>query len=745
MGKVESNGVKHPTNSGITNVAKSASIRLTGVWGITAAFIVLLGILAVASWITNETSKAAQWVAHTYEVSSSLQKVLSVLDDAETGQRGYLLTGKEAYLEPFVLAIDQIDAMVAQLRVLTSDNPRQQKTIDRIEPLIVDKIDELKQTIELQQANSFDAALDIVRSDQGKLIMDRIRGLIAEMESEENGLRTVRQHELARVTTLTIIGEGIGIVFLIGIAVIVVFRISHALNLRRRAEEALKESEEKFKAIVDNSPTGITIRDRQGKYILANKTYAGWVHADEADILGKTVFNFFPKQQARDAKQADQQVLADGKMSRLEVKRSFGGGVKLDLLSHKIPIQIGPGQETAVMTIMTDLTEIRDTKAALRQSQKMEAVGQLTGGVAHDFNNLLAVISGNLELVSIQSNLDDQTRKRLRRAMAAVDTGAKLTSQLLTFSHQQTLNPKTIALNALLFDTISLLMRTLGEDIDIKTAFDANIPLIKVDSGVLGNSILNMANNARDAMPKGGTLTIKTSSVDLDGEFFDEDQSPLTGPHVLISVADTGMGIKKADLEHVFEPFFTTKDVGKGSGLGLAMVHGFVKQSGGHMTIKSEIAKGTTIHLYFPASTESLEMETVENAAKAETEPKGTETILVVEDDKDVRLVTVTMLSLLGYKVLEAEDGPSALKILKSDDHGIDLVFSDVVMPSGMSGYDLAKELRRNYPEIKVILTSGYPEKVIKTDGIDDTGITLYRKPFKKIQLAQAVRTALHQ
>ncbi len=237
-------------------------------------------------------------------------------------------------------------------------------------------------------------------------------------------------------------------------------------------------------------------------------------------------------------------------------------------------------------------------------------------------------------------------------------------------------------------------------------------------------------------------MTIKTASVDLGGESLFDNQIPLSDPYVLISVSDTGTGIKKKDLDRVFEPFFTTKGVAEGTGMGLSMVYGFVKQSGGHVTIDSKRGKGTTINLYFPA-TDSLDAETVEIATIPIAEAKGTETILVVEDDEGVRQVTLEMLNELGYVVLEAEDGPSALKLLKKDGDSVDLVLSDVIMPSGMSGIDLANELRRHYQHIKMLMTSGYPDKVIDKEGNGDTEITLLRKPFKMADLAEAVRGAL--
>ena len=406
------------------------------------------------------------------------------------------------------------------------------------------------------------------------------------------------------------------------------------------------------------------------------------------------------------------------------------------------------GRPSRLIGDCLDISERKRMEEALneqlRQAQKMEAVGQLTGGLAHDFNNLLAVINGFLELAADRGGLEDDIREMLNRAMEAVDRGANLTDQLLSFSRRQTLNPKIGHANILISEMARLLERTLGEDIEIRTGFAGDLPLINVDHGMLGNAILNLANNARDAMPRGGKLLIVTSIVELDSEFTKDDGVAASRPHVMIAVSDEGGGMDAETLNHVFDPFYTTKGVGEGSGLGLSMVYGFVKQSGGHVTIDSKRGKGTTVRLYFPAAGDQPE-DTEEKAASPKADMKGKETILVVEDDEDVRHITAAMLEQLGYEVLEAENGPSALKVLDQEGVSVDLVFSDMIMPSGMSGVDLADELQRHYQHIKVLMTSGYPEKVIDGVGIDGTGVTLLRKPYKKTQLAAAVRGALDQ
>ena len=524
-------------------------------------------------------------------------------------------------------------------------------------------------------------------------------------------------------------------------AIVGVIGFGQDITERKRVKEALQESEERFHSAFENVPLGSIIISATSLIEDLNSVAVEIFGYKTQEIVGRN-FSLLMAPPDIDNLNAYIQNYADTGDTKIISNGHEVTGVRKNGESFPMRFEIGKihlKNHPSFICSVTDLTKTKGLELQLRQSQKMEAVGQLTGGVAHDFNNLLAIINGNLELLRETGDLKDEPLEMLRRAIAAVDQGSNLTDQLLTFSRQQTLNPKTIEINTLLFDTVGLLTRTLGEDILIKTAFETHIPLIKVDPGMLRNAILNLALNARDAMPKGGTLTIKTARVDLDGKVFYDNQGILTGPHVGISICDTGSGIKKKDLDRVFEPFFTTKGIGEGTGLGLSMVFGFVKQSGGHVSIHSKKGKGTTIDLYFP-ETDSLDLKTKESTPRPQTEAKGSETILVVEDNEHVRMVTVAMLSRMGYEVLESKDGLSALKVLGKNGNGVDLVFSDVVMPSGMSGIDLSNELKRNYRDIKVLMTSGYPDKVL---GNKNTGVRLLRKPYKKADLAEAVRMAL--
>ena len=513
---------------------------------------------------------------------------------------------------------------------------------------------------------------------------------------------------------------------------------------RKKAEKALQDSEERFRSAFENIAMGNIVINDKGIIETFNATAENIFGYLAEEVIGQSVNMLMPEPDRKKHDGYIRKYLETGKTKIIGIGREVTG---LRKNGEKFPMHLGVGEirigdKVSFVGSISDLTKVKALETQLAQSQKMEAVGQLTGGVAHDFNNLLAIIMGDLECLDQTSKENSEFDESIASAFAAVERGSKLTYQLLAFSRQQNLNPEVSEPKTLIFDTIGLLQRTLGEDIDIRTAFATDAGLIKVDPGMLGNAVLNLALNARDAMLKGGTLTIKIANVSLDSEVLYDNQSPLTGLHVLISVADNGAGIKKKDLKHVFEPFFTTKDVGEGSGLGLSMVYGFVKQSGGHVTIDSKKGKGTTVNLYFPVA-ENLTADAEADAKTSEFELKGTETILVVEDDEDVRRSTVRMLNSLGYQVLEAKDGPSALKVLGKSGNGVDLVYSDVIMPSGMNGIELANELGRHYKGIKVLLTSGYPDKIIGTDDFDEIGVELLSKPYRREQLAKKLRATL--
>ncbi len=373
----------------------------------------------------------------------------------------------------------------------------------------------------------------------------------------------------------------------------------------------------------------------------------------------------------------------------------------------------------------------------LRQAQKMEAVGRLTGGLAHDFNNLLAVIQGNAELLADRIGDVDHSAQTILRA---AERGAELTQRLLAFSRQQPLHPQAIDLSALIGDISDLLARTLGETVEITIGGSPNLWRALVDQSQMENALINLAINARDAMPGGGMLTIDCSNVRLDENYTAWDPGALPGDYVLLAVSDTGVGMSGEVQAQVFEPFFTTKDLGQGTGLGLSMVYGFAKQSGGHIAIVSEVGRGTTVKLYLPRSKSVAPAKLTENSNEL-LRGRG-EMVLVIEDDDGVRGLAVKMLENLGYRASAVADAAEGLHALAKKER-VDLVLSDVVLPGGMNGPDFAEEARRHYPDLKIIFMSGYPDKLGRSGGPLGPGVVLLNKPFRRKQLARELREAL--
>jgi signal transduction histidine kinase len=384
--------------------------------------------------------------------------------------------------------------------------------------------------------------------------------------------------------------------------------------------------------------------------------------------------------------------------------------------------------------------EVEATEAQVRQAQKMEAIGQLTGGVAHDFNNILTVITGSIEILSDAVKHRRDLAPIARMISAAAARGADLTQHLLAFARRQPLQPRSTDVNAMVIDVARLLRPTLGEQIEIESMLAHDSAPALIDPSQLSTALLNLALNARDAMPNGGKLTLETRNAVLDEAYAAMNEEVKAGDYVMVAVSDTGEGIPKDLLEKVFEPFFTTKEVGKGSGLGLSMVYGFAKQSNGHVKIYSEEGHGTTVKLYLPQAA------AVPNAQGPETSisggDHGEETILVVEDDALVRDYVVAQIARFGYRTLAAGNAAEGLAIVDGPER-IDLLFTDVIMPGGMNGRQLAAEAQKRRPGLKVLYTSGYTENAIVHHGRLDAGVLLLPKPYLSSELSRMIRTAL--
>jgi PAS domain S-box-containing protein len=501
----------------------------------------------------------------------------------------------------------------------------------------------------------------------------------------------------------------------------------------KKMEAALRDSEKRYRTIFDNVTAGIgrTLLE-DGRVIFSNKKLAQMFGYDSVgEFCSEFVFSeHYVNPEDRSRLMSSYEQFPGTPIECTFTKRD---GSHLIVQANAL----ADYEEEVLDFVAIDITEQRQAEDRLRQAQKMEAVGQLTGGVAHDFNNLLAVIMGNAELLEDQLGSEAPP---LQAILRSATRGAELTQRLLAFSRRQPLQPQRIDLADLLAGMADLLQRTLGETIAIETVVAPDPWAASADPGQVENALLNLAINARDAMPGGGKLTVECANVRLDEAYVAQDPEAAVGDYALLAVSDTGTGMTPAVRSQAFEPFFTTKDVGEGSGLGLSMVYGFAKQSGGHVTICSESGKGTTVKLYLPRAEQISKKEKPKVAGNV-PHAQG-EMILVIEDDAEVRSLAVAMLAGLGYRAIDVPDAKSARAVLERGDR-VDLVLSDVVLPGGRSGPEFAEEIRSHYPALKVIFMSGYPVVAAKRNGFVGSDRVLLNKPFRKRDLAKVLREAL--
>ena len=515
------------------------------------------------------------------------------------------------------------------------------------------------------------------------------------------------------------------------------YTIARDLTESKRAQQALSREIEERQRIFETSQDMILVTDSSGTFVQVSPSAFSILGYRPDEMIGRSAVEFIHSD--------------DLEATRNEMRAARRG---LQLRSFEARYRHKNG-DTVILNWMgtwsepvrrhffigRDVTEQRAAEAQLRQAQKMDAVGQLTGGVAHDFNNILTVITGTIgilaeavaerpELASIARLIDD-----------AAERGAQLTKHLLAFARMQPLQPREVDVNALVLEAAKLLHPTLGGQIEILPNLAADAWSALVDPSQLTTAVLNLALNARDAMPQGGELTLETHNVRLDESYASTQGDVAIGDYVMVAVSDTGTGIPPELLERVFDPFFTTKEVGKGTGLGLSMVFGFVKQSGGHVKIYSEIGHGTSVKLYLPRCS-SAQDTSVETRSVSQVQG-GHEVVLVVEDDPLVRKYVTTQIASLGYVTLEAANAAEALKII-DDNAAIDLLFTDVILPGGMNGRQLADAAQRRRPQLKTLFTSGYTEDAIMHHGRLDPGVLLLPKPYRKPELARMIRVALN-
>ncbi len=644
------------------------------------------------------------------------------IQDAERGQRGFLITGREAYLEPYTKAKESLPQLMIELQQAMAASSDQQPRLLRLQADITTKMNELAATIAAMRQQGYAAARTIVNTNVGLTSMSGVLGdLRAIMDAAQTRLNArLAQAEASdrRVTATFIVGSVVAAVALLAGA----FLLAGAY---RRAAG----SERLTQATLDSVREGVAAFDAAGRLQVWNNPFAAMLGVGEGEMQRGAMLSGIA---------ADAGVLGVSELSgrpsdrSILVERQGERGTFVEVFHN-------PTAEGGHVVTLLDITSRKQAEEALRQAQKLEALGQMTGGIAHDFNNLLTIIMGSLELLRGSVGSDGKALARVDMVSIAAERAARLTRQLLAFARRQPLQPEVVNLGHLLQETLPLIRRAVGKSITVECVAAGGLWNTTINSSQFQSAVLNLAINGRDAMPDGGKLTIEVANAALDDAYAARHAEVEPGQYVLFAITDTGKGMDAVTAARALDPFFTTKPTGEGTGLGLPQVYGFVKQSGGHLKIYSEVGEGTTVKLYLPRGFGEESAQPARVPALAVT---GTETVLVVDDDEIVRATLASMLEELGYSVLVAANGAEALAIVETD-ATIDLLFTDVVMPGPIGGRRLAEQAAEIRPALKVLFTSGYTENAIVHNGRLDPGVELLSKPYGREHLAAKLRRVL--
>ncbi len=701
--------------------------------------------MAVDNLVLTRTERG--WVSHSRDVIEATQSLFASAVEVESAQRAYAFDGDSRFLEAFDSDCTAVVKTGAKLRYLVRDSPAQQGRVDRLITSLDERIALSRMRVALYKAGRPQEART-ASMGAGKAAMDRARGAVAEIMQSENALLAERT---ARANGYELIGFVVALflsaVAIAGLGWLMVMmarsnrRLAHEVSERQAAEAAQRASEARYRAIFANTADYLSVIDvsPDGVFTMAEVNPA---YAQATGITTDMVRGIDLRLMAREPDAGRlvahlQRVVAGGKPVFTRDPVTLAGGPRI-WESILVPVRNDEGRTDRVLASSRDVTEREESQDRLRRAQRMEAVGHLTGGVAHDFNNILQVIRGNLELIASKLT-DEEARTRARSALHGADRAAQLTRQLLAFARRQPLEPRVVNLGRLVTDMADMLGRTLGEGVEVETVIAGGLWNTLADPAQVESTVLNLALNARDAMPRGGRLTLEITNAVLDETYVSREQEVEPGQYVLLAVSDTGVGMSTETLARVFEPFFTTKGEEKGTGLGLSMVYGFVKQSQGHVQIYSEPGEGTTVKIYLPRSRAVV----APHEAPQDGSMTGrSEAILVVEDDDMVRASAVGMLRELGYVCIHANDGAAALEIVRSGAK-IDLLFTDVVMPGPVKSRELAREAQALRPGLPVLFTSGYTDNAIVHQGRLDEGVQLLSKPYARDELARRIRGLL--
>ncbi|MBN8987580.1 MAG: CHASE3 domain-containing protein [Rhizobiales bacterium] len=735
--------------------------------GVGLAILLLIGAASVGLDLKSRADTDSLDRAN--EVLRRISDLRPLLRSAESAARGFALTGNPDFAKEYQSSSDAILPAFDDVIRTAQANPRQTQLLEETKALVARQIAIDGELIKLRNAGDQAGIATLMARAGARAETETIADNLSKAVAAERQLRSLQRTEFqtsGRIL-LAIDLAGVALILLLG----TVLALSTARSRRElhesltatratnealeaavaertehlvKAHQDLRHSTEIIQKTFNSVAEGVLVLDAKGRLLFSNAAARKMLrHEDGSSVrdIQKLSVGYradgVTRLTAREMPSA--QVLRGDPFDEQEiVLRPTDGRPAQHLVVSGRPLHDASGAISGAALVYHDITAWRETERKLQQSQKLDAIGKLTGGVAHDFNNMLTVITGTTETLVAGLGEHPTLKKTAELIDIAAERCSELIQHLLAFARRQPLQPRNVDINGTVLDIAKLLRPTLGEQIEIDSILEPEVAAAHIDASQLANSLLNMAINARDAMPEGGKLLLETRNVVLDDAYAQANPDVMPGPYVMLAVSDTGTGMSKAVQDKVFEPFFTTKEVGKGSGLGMSMVYGFVKQSGGHIRIYSEEGHGTTIKLYLPPARGPT------SAAVAAAAPPagGSETILVVEDDDLVRKFVTTQLQSLGYLTLDTADGPSALQAVENG-LAFDLLFTDVILPNGMSGRQLADEIAKRRPGIRVLYTSGYTDNAIVHHGRLDPGVLLLSKPYRKSQLAKMIRQAL--
>ena len=727
-----------------------------------AGLAILLLISASSIAMDVKARDDATWVTHTLDVLNKIAELRLRVRAAESASRGFALTRDPDFAREFRDSDAAIPAAFAGLKAAMSENPAQRELLDNTEPILTHRMQLSRDLLRLFEEHDTAGIAAFAARAEGRVAMERLIAKFDAMTLEERRLLTVRsaRSKLSGQLLLTLDLVGVALILILAAILTRGTQLSHralanslsaskAANETLEAEVAVQEQHlGATQSVLENTFTSIAeavlVIDTKGTIVLSNPAAerllghrAGMTVADlwavnmflEPDGITPLPFEERPSTVALGGQALDRKEV---------VIRPADHRKPLHVMVSGRPLRDLAGEMIGASLVFHDITEVQETERKLQQAQKLDAIGKLTGGVAHDFNNMLTVITISMEMLMDDLKDRPETLQMAGLINQAADRCTELIQHLLAFARKQPLRPRNVDINNTVLDIAKLLRPTLGEHIEIDSMLAQEVATAHIDASQLASSLINMAINARDAMPDGGKLLIETRNVVLDEAYAEANVDVVPGPYVMLAISDTGTGMPAAIRDQVFEPFFTTKSGSKGSGLGLSMVYGFVKQSGGHIKVYSEEGHGTTIRLYLPPA--SVEEDIA--AAPAGPISCGHESILVVEDDPLVRAFVVAQLRSLGYKTIAAADGQEALAHVERGED-FDLLFTDVIMPGGMNGRELSDEIVKRRPSTKFLYTSGYTDNAIIHHGRLKEGVLLLTKPYRKSQLARMVRVAL--